>query len=88
MPGLPPPRHIPTLTPAPWPNEWSTGSDSPLVELRAAGLGAAGVGRVQCQLGQKTLAGGIAGGDLLELGRIPGARGRIMRIAGYYRTGV
>ena len=28
-----------------------------LIELRAAGLGAASVGRVQCQLGQKTLAG-------------------------------
>ena len=26
------------------------------VELRAAGFGAAGIGRVQCQLGQKTLA--------------------------------
>jgi succinate dehydrogenase / fumarate reductase flavoprotein subunit len=29
-------------------------------------FGAAGIGRVQCQLGQKTLAGYIAGGDLLD----------------------
>jgi hypothetical protein len=30
-----------------------------LVELRTAGFGAAGSGRVQCQLGQKALAGGV-----------------------------
>jgi hypothetical protein len=29
--------------------------------------GAAGIGRVQCQLGQKTLAGDVTGGNLLGL---------------------
>src|SRR5438128_6309539 len=48
-----------------------------LVELRAAGFGAAGIGWVQCQLGQKTLAGEIAGGDLLELVEVSGARRRL-----------
>jgi hypothetical protein len=38
-----------------------------LVELRAAGFGAAGIGWVQCQLGQKALAGDVTGGNLLEL---------------------
>src|ERR1700730_7064399 len=49
-----------------------------LVELRAAGFGAAGIGRVQCQPGQKTLSGGVAGGDLLELVEVSGARRRVM----------
>ena len=49
-----------------------------LVELGAAGFGAAGIGRVQCQLGQKTLTGGVAGGDLLELVEVSGARRRVM----------
>jgi len=37
------------------------------VELRAAGFGASGIGRVQCQLGQKTLADDVTGGNLLGL---------------------
>src|SRR5271169_7079666 len=49
-----------------------------LVELRAAGFGAAGIGRVQCQLSQKALAGGVAGGDLLKLVEVSGARRRII----------
>src|SRR6266481_3685600 len=53
-------------------------SSAVLVEMRAAGFGAAGIGRVQCQLGQKTLAGGGAGGDLLELIEVSGARRRII----------
>ena len=48
-----------------------------LVELRAAGSGAAGIGRVQYHLGQKTLTGGVAGGDLLELVEVSGARRRV-----------
>ena len=48
-----------------------------LVELRAGDFGAAGIGWVQCQLGQKTLAGDIAGGDLLELVEVSGARRRL-----------
>ena len=35
------------------------------VELRAAGFGASGIGRVQCQLGKKTLASDVTGGNLL-----------------------
>jgi len=49
-----------------------------LVELRAAGFGAAGIGRIQCQLGQKTLAGEEAGGDLLDLVEVSSARCRII----------
>jgi hypothetical protein len=37
------------------------------VELRAAGFGAPGIGRVQCQLGQKTLAGEVTDSNLLGL---------------------
>src|SRR5271165_1931301 len=47
-----------------------------LVELRAAGFGAAGIGRVQRQLGQKTLAGDVAGGDLLKLVEVSGTGSR------------
>src|SRR6516162_5142412 len=49
-----------------------------LVELRAAGIGAAGIGRVQCQLGQKALAGDVTGGNLLELVEIRGAHAHII----------
>jgi hypothetical protein len=49
-----------------------------LVELRAAGFGAARIRRVQSQLGQKALTGGVAGGDLLELVKVSGAGGGII----------
>src|SRR4029077_1020322 len=49
-----------------------------LVELRAGGFGAAGIGWVQCQRGQTTLRSGVASGDLLELVEVSGARCRMI----------